>query len=325
MVSKTSLEFVVPVYNESECIDEFLRRFLAIRERAEALEISAIFVNDGSRDDSLEKLEAYAKQHPFIRVISLSRNFGHQIAVTAGLDMASADYVCVIDADLQDPPELVLEMYAEMRRQKVNVLYAQRRQRQGDGPIKKLSAAAFYRVLRRLTSVDIPADTGDFRLIDAKVVQALRTARERHRFLRGLIPWLGFKAAPFLYDRDARFAGVTKYPLRRMLRLAADAIFAFSNRPLRISSYVGLGVAGSGLLLLIYIIGMRLFTNEVVPGLTVLLVSVMMVGGFQILMLGLIGEYLGRVFEEVKRRPLYVVDVVLNGDKPSSSGNDAPL
>jgi len=324
MVSKKSLEFVVPVYNESECIDEFLRRFLAIRDRAAELDIRAIFVNDGSRDDSLQKLGGYAREYPFIRVISLARNFGHQIAVTAGLDMANSDFVCIIDADLQDPPELVLEMYAEMRRQNVNVLYAQRRQRQGDGPVKRASAAAFYRVLRRLTSVDIPADTGDFRLIDAKVVRALRTARERHRFLRGLIPWLGFKAAPFLYDRDARFAGVTKYPLRRMLRLAADAIFAFSNRPLRISSYVGLGVVGAGLLLLFYVIALRLFTNEVVPGLTVLLVSMLMVGGFQILMLGLIGEYLGRVFEEVKRRPLYVVDLVLNGEDVSGSNDDSP-
>ncbi len=325
MVPKASLEFVVPVYNESECIDEFMRRFLAIRERAETLDITAIFVNDGSRDDSLRKLEAYAREHPFVRVISLARNFGHQIAVTAGLDMACADFVCVIDADLQDPPELVLDMFAEMQRLQVNVLYAQRRRRQGDGPVKRASAAIFYRVLRRLTSVDIPADTGDFRLIDAKVVEALKTARERHRFLRGLIPWLGFKAAPFLYDRDARFAGVTKYPFRRMLRLAADAILAFSNRPLRIGSYVGLGVAGAGVLLLLYIIGMRLFTNEVVPGLTILLVSVLMVGGFQILMLGLIGEYLGRVFEEVKRRPLYVVDLVLNGDKPARPGGDGPL
>ncbi len=323
MVSKTSLEFVVPVYNESECIDEFLRRFLAIRDRTDELDISAVFVNDGSRDDSLQKLEGYARKYPFIRVISLARNFGHQIAVTAGLDMANSDFVCIIDADLQDPPELVLEMYAEMRRQNVNVLYAQRRQRQGDGPLKRASAAAFYRVLRRLTSVDIPADTGDFRLIDAKVVRALRTARERHRFLRGLIPWLGFKAAPFLYDRDARFAGVTKYPLRRMLRLAADAIFAFSNRPLRISSYVGMGVVGAGLLLLFYVIILRLFTDQVVPGLTVLLVSMLMVGGFQILMLGLIGEYLGRVFEEVKRRPLYVVDLVLNGEDVTVSNDDS--
>lgn len=320
MVPEATLDFVIPVYNEIECIDELVRRLLLVRERGAALglEIGCIFVDDGSRDGSLAKLLALAEQQPALRVIGLSRNFGHQIAATAGLDAVTADYACVIDADLQDPPELVLDMYAEMRRSGANVLYAQRRQRAGDSVLKAMSAAAFYRLLRKMCRVDIPADTGDFRLVDRKVVDALRRMRERHRFLRGMVPWIGFKSAPFLYDRDARYAGITKYPFRKMVRLAADAILSFSNMPLRIAAYTGFAVAAGGFLLLFYVVLLKLFTDIVVPGLTVILASVLVIGGFQTMMLGVIGEYIGRIFEEVKDRPLYFVDVTRNLPPPDA-------
>jgi dolichol-phosphate mannosyltransferase len=318
MVSEATLEFVIPVYNELECLDELVRRLMGVRERGAALgvEISCIFVDDGSRDGSLQKLLAISEARPALRVIGLSRNFGHQIAVTAGLDAVTADYACIIDADLQDPPELLLDMYAEMRRSQVNVVYAQRRQRAGESQFKAMSATAFYRLLRKMCRVDIPPDTGDFRLLDRKVIDALQQMRERHRFLRGLIPWVGFKSAPLLYDRNPRYAGVTKYPFRKMVRLAADAMLSFSNMPLRVAAYSGFVVAAGGFLLLFYVLLLKLFTDIVVPGLTVILASVLVIGGFQTMILGVIGEYIGRIFEEVKERPLYFVDVTRNLPPP---------
>jgi dolichol-phosphate mannosyltransferase len=321
MVPQNTLDFIVPVFNEAECIDELMRRLLALRGRATDLQISATFINDGSVDNSLNKLTTYAHQYSFVRVINLSRNFGHQIAVTAGIDAAITDYVCIIDADLQDPPELVLDMYREMQRLGANVIYAKRRQRAGDSAFKRASAAIFYRILGRLCKVDIPSDTGDFRLIDQKVILALKKIREHKRFLRGLIPWIGFKSAPFLYDREARFAGYTKYPLRKMIGLAFDAILAFSSQPLRLASFVGLAIVIVGLLLLFYILILKFFSDQVVPGLTVLLMTVIILGGFQILMFGLVGEYIGRIFEEVRNRPLYLIDSLINIHSDSGKKN----
>jgi len=315
MLQKETIEFIVPVYNESECIDEFMQRFFALKNICSSYNLKAIFVDDGSVDNSLEKLLIYVNNNDSIGLISLSRNFGHQLAVTAGLDMASGDYICIIDADLQDPPERVIEMLAVLKRHEDNVVYAQRRMRHGESFFKKITATLFYRTLKFLTHIDIPADTGDFRLIDKKVLRAILKTRERHRFLRGLIPWLGYKAVSFPYDREERYAGISKYPLRKMFKLAADAIISFSNYPLRLASIAGCITVFIGFIFLVYIFILKLFTDRVIPGLTIILTSMLMIGGFQILLLGLLGEYIGRIFEEVKARPLYLIDFVVGVNK----------
>lgn len=316
MLPKESIEFIVPVFNEEMCIDEFVERYLALRQHFSDVDLSALFVDDGSRDESLHKLLALADREPSIRVIGLSRNFGHQFAVTAGLDHSDADWACIIDADLQDPPELVMDMHAMARRDELDVVYAQRRSRQGETRAKLITAGLFYRLLERMCGVEIPRDTGDFRLIDRKVVIALRQMRETHRFLRGLVPWVGFASAPILYDREPRHAGKSKYPWVRMIRFAADALFSFSNAPLRLASYFGSAIAVLGLVGLVWMLALKLFTERVVPGLMVLLTSILVVGGVQLLVLGVLGEYIGRVFEQSKGRPLYVVSVTRNVAKP---------
>lgn len=315
MLQKDRIEFVVPVYNESDCLDELMRRLLVLRREMLEAEISIIFVNDGSQDGSLIKLVECAHRYPFVRVINFSRNFGHQAAVTAGLDHADAEYVCIIDADLQDAPELVKPMYEKAKKENLNVVYGQRCQRKGESVFKIVTAKIFYKLLQRLCSIDLPADTGDFRLIDRKVFQAMRQMREAHRFLRGIVPWVGFRSAPLLYDRDSRYAGKTKYPFRKMANFAIDGVLSFSNKPLRLASYIGFSIAVSGFIGLSYMIGLRLFTHQIVPGITVVLTAILLVGGAQLLMLGLLGEYVGRLFEQSKNRPLYLVDFTLNLDK----------
>ena len=312
MLPKDRLEFIIPVYDEADCLPELMKRLLALREKMSAVEMSFVFINDGSHDNSLEQLLSYADRHPFIRVISLSRNFGHQMAVTAGLDHSQADYLCIIDADLQDPPELVEAMYAMAKKEGLRIVYGQRRERKGETAFKKLTASLFYRLLRWMCKIEIPAGAGDFRLIDRKVAQALGRMGESHRFLRGMFPWAGFRSGAFLYDRDARYAGTTKYPFRKMFRFALDAIFSFSNKPLRIASYAGGIVVSAGMFGIAYMFWLKFFTSRVVPGIMVILVGTFTLGGLQILMLGLIGEYLGRVFEQVKHRPNYFVDITRN-------------
>jgi dolichol-phosphate mannosyltransferase len=312
MIKKNErLDVIIPIYNEEKCIDELMKRLLTLKGKLNYLDMSFIFINDGSRDRSLEILYGYAKENNFIKVINFSRNFGHQMAVSAGLDHTSADYVVIIDADLQDPPELIEEMY-DKAKEGYDVVFGQRLTRKGETFFKKFTAKMFYRLLTKMCDVKIPEDTGDFRLISNKVLNQLKNMREKHRFLRGMVPWVGFKSTPFLYHRDERYAGETNYPLRKMIRFAKDAIFSFSNTPLKISNYVGTTIVGIGILGALFMLYIKLFTKLAVPGITALLVTVIVLGGIQILMLGIIGEYIGRIFEQSKNRPLYIVSDTVN-------------
>jgi glycosyltransferase involved in cell wall biosynthesis len=304
-MSRPTLSIVIPFLNEEEVIPELDRR---LRHMLESLDVTweAIFVDDGSTDRSSAMLGALAAAEPRYRVLSLSRNFGHQIAMTAGLDHAEGEAVVVMDADLQDPPDVVREMLARWR-EGFDVVYAVRTRREGDGLFKRLTAAVFYRLMRLMVGLDIPVDTGDFRLTSRRVVVALRALRETHRFVRGFVVWVGFKQTAVHFVRAGRFAGSTKYPLRKMLRFAVDGITSFSIVPLRISSFFGVlsGLAALGIAL--WVVWVRFFVNGVVPGWTSILLAISLVSAAQFLMIGILGEYVGRIYEEVKQRPLYVV------------------
>jgi len=246
-----------------------------------------------------------------VKIISLSRNFGHQIAITAGIDLASGDYVAVIDGDLQDPPELIADMYRKALTG-FDVVYGKRLKRAGETIFKKVTAAAFYRFLNYMCEIDIPTDTGDFRLMSRKVVDAFKQMRERHRFVRGMVPWLGFKSAPLEYDRAERFAGETKYPLSKMLAFATNAILSFSSKPLTMAIRLGFLTIFVGLIGATYMLYLKLFTSIPVPGLTAVLLSIVLFSGVQILLIGIVGEYISRIFEESKGRPLYLVAETIN-------------
>lgn len=308
------LEFLIPVYNEDTCLDHLMERLDGIKRDFTDVELSVLFVNDGSSDNSLEMLIGYTQKYDYIRVIDLSRNFGHQFALTAGLDHSDADYVCIIDGDLQDPPELVKDLYHRAKQGSINVVYGQRSTRAGESIFKKVSASFFYKLINVMCKTDIPRDTGDFRLIDKKVLKALRGMKESHRFIRGMVPWVGFKSEAFHYNRDSRHAGETKYTLTKMLRFAMDGIFSFSRKPLRLASYLGIIVAFLGFIGMAYMIYLKLFTDTVVEGITVVLTSIAILGGVQLLILGIIGEYIGRIFEQAKHRPLYVIDEIYGDD-----------
>lgn len=310
--NKKLLSIVVPVYNEEESIGETVTRLQKLQaDLAPELEVELVFVDDGSKDDSLNQLRSIATVQPSIKIISFSRNFGHQIAITAGIDMAAGDYVAVIDADLQDPPELIADMY-RMALTGYDVVYGKRRSRAGETVFKKLTAAAFYRLLNYMCEIDIPADTGDFRLMSRRVVDAFKQLRERHRFVRGMVPWLGYKAVALEYDRAERFAGETKYPLKKMLAFATNAILSFSIKPLTIAVRLGLLTIFAGVLGVGYVLYLKLFTGTPVPGLTAMLLAIVMFGGVQILLIGVVGEYIARIFEESKGRPLYLVAETVN-------------
>lgn len=309
---KILLSIVVPVFNEEESLVESIRRFLELKKILPSnVEVELIFVDDGSSDDSLVILRNFARKHSFIKTISLSRNFGHQIAITAGIDMAMGDYVAVIDADLQDPPELIVEMY-QIAIAGADVVYGKRRSRAGETMFKKVTAAAFYRILSYLCEMEIPSDTGDFRLITRRVVDAFKQMRERHRFVRGMIPWVGFKTVALEYDRAERFAGKSKYPLNKMIKFATNAILSFSSKPLSLSIRIGLTTICIGTFGALYMLYLKLFIGSPIPGLTAVLVTIIFFSGVQILLIGVIGEYIARIFEEVKGRPLYIVSESIN-------------
>ncbi len=304
--SRPVLSVIVPVYNEEAVIPELYRRMVQVLEEiGEPWEL--ICVNDGSRDRSLQLLLDLHHRDPRIRVVSFSRNFGHQIAITAGLDYARGDAVVIIDADLQDPPELIQTM-VDRWREGYHVVYAVRVDRQGESWFKLWTARLFYRLLRRITDVDIPLDTGDFRLMDRQVVLSLRCLRETNRFMRGLASWVGFRQIGVEYQREPRFAGKTKYPLGRMLRLTMDAITSFSYLPLRLGTYFGFFLAFLSLVGIVATVILRLSGNNAFYGQASTLVAVLFLGGIQLIFLGVLGEYLGRIYDEVKRRPLYIVD-----------------
>ncbi|MFA6028971.1 MAG: glycosyltransferase family 2 protein [Elusimicrobiota bacterium] len=305
------LSVVVPAYNEQEVLPEFHRRLSAALEGL-GLEAEILFVDDGSRDATAAVLAGLRERDPRVRVLRFSRNFGHQIAITAGLDHAVGDAAVVIDADLQDPPETLRDMVARWR-EGFDVVYAVRSQRESESFFKRATAGLFYRLLRSMTDVDLPVDAGDFRLLSRRAYKELNAMRERHRYVRGLASWLGFRQGSVTYRREARFAGETKYPLHKMLRFALDAIVSFSEKPLRLATYLGFSASLVSLLSIVYFLVYKLFPDFVgfpplPPGTTAAIVAIFFLGGVQLICLGIIGEYLGRLYEESKRRPLYVLD-----------------
>lgn len=309
---KNLLSIVVPVFNEEESITETVKRLQKLQDDlAQEINVELIFVDDGCKDKTLAHLRSFAIHNPNVKIISLSRNFGHQIAITAGIDLASGDYVAVIDGDLQDPPELIADMYRKALTG-FDVVYGKRRTRAGETIFKKATAAGFYRLLNYMCEIDIPTDTGDFRLMSRKVVDAFKQMRERHRFVRGMVPWLGFKSVPLEYDRAERFAGETKYPLKKMLAFATNAILSFSSKPLTMAIRLGFLTICAGILGGIYMLYLKLFTNIPIPGLTAVLLSIVVFSGVQILLIGVVGEYIARIFEEIKGRPLYLVAETIN-------------
>ena len=299
------ISVIVPIFNEEEVIPELHRRMAAVLGNiGQPWEL--VCVNDGSRDASLSMLLSLREQDARVKIINFSRNFGHQIAITAGMDYALGDAIAIIDADLQDPPELIGEMFDKWR-EGYEVVYAVRAHRQGESRFKLWTASAFYRLLRRITDVEIPVNTGDFRLIDRQVLLTMRRLREKHRFMRGLSSWVGFRQIGIEYQRAERFAGDTKYPLSKMLRLTLDAITSFSYLPLRLSTYFGFFLALASLVGIVTTIALRLSGNNAFFGQASTLVAVLFLGGIQLIFLGVIGEYLARIYDDVKARPLYVV------------------
>jgi dolichol-phosphate mannosyltransferase len=309
-----TLDIVIPVFNEEECIVETVSRIKNVcLSLAEKFKVSIIFIDDGSKDRTFQILKMEAALFKNLKIVKLSRNFGHQLALTAGLDHSTADIIAILDGDLQDPPELLPAMIEKMS-EGYDIVYGQRKKREGETIFKRLTAAAFYRVLSRMCDIEIPQDTGDFRVISNRVLLALKSMRERHRFIRGLVPYSGFKSYAFSYQRKTRFAGDTKYPFKKMIRFAFDAIFSFSTKPIKIMRYYGLISVGLSILFFFYILYLRLFSSAVVPGLTVIITLIIFFGGIQILSISLLGEYVGRIFEEVKSRPLYFVEEFVNGE-----------
>jgi dolichol-phosphate mannosyltransferase len=293
------------VYDEEILLPEFYRRVTAALEQL-AVPFELILVNDGSHDSSGAIMDRLHQADARVKVIHFSRNFGHQIAITAGTDHATGQAVAVIDSDLQDPPEVIIEMYKEWQKG-FQVIYGVRAQREGETAFKRMTASMFYRLIRRITNINLPLDTGDFRLMDYRVVKAMSKMREHHRFMRGLSVWVGFKQTGVKYNRDARTAGVTKYPFRKMVRFALDAITSFSYLPLQLATYTGFAIAGVSAVAMVLAIILRLLNSDIFYGQATTLVSVLFLGGIQLIFLGVIGEYLGRIYDEVKRRPLYIV------------------
>ena len=302
------VSFVLPCYNEAEVIQETHRRVKAVGEALQrSYEIVA--VNDGSSDNTLPLLLKLAADDDALVVVDLSRNHGHQLALSAGLHHCAGERILIMDADLQDPPELLPDMLAIMD-QGAEVVYAQRRSRPGDHPVKRSACAIFYRLLSHLSDHPIPLDTGDFRLISRRVLDVILKMPERHRFLRGMISWVGFRQVPLLYDRDKRFAGETKYPLGRLVRLAMDGIVASSTRPLKLASYAGLLLGLGSLLLILYALYSWLFIGRTPQGWTSMMIAITFTGSTQLLVLGIMGQYLGRIHEQLKGRPLFIVQSV---------------
>ncbi|MEH7314755.1 glycosyltransferase family 2 protein [Priestia megaterium] len=305
MSSIVKYSIVVPVYNEEEVIHETYRRLTEVmRSTKEAYEL--LFVNDGSKDRTAEIIKEYSEQDPAVVLLDFARNFGHQIAITAGMDYARGEAVVVIDADLQDPPELILEMI-EKWKQGFDVVYAKRTKRKGETYFKKQTAAMFYRFLRVMTDIDIPLDTGDFRLLDRKVCNQMNSIQEKNRFVRGLVSWVGFKQIAVEYERDERLAGESKYPLKKMLKLSMDGITSFSYKPLKLASYAGVTLSGIGFIYLLVVMYLKLFTDSTITGWSSLIVIQLFFSGIILIILGMIGEYIGRIYDETKNRPLYIV------------------
>lgn len=304
-MQKPVYSFVIPIYNEESTLPELRRR---VADFLDVIDVQSevILVDDGSRDKSIDLMHEISSADPRFKCVELSRNYGHQIAITAGMDYASGDAIIIMDADLQDPPEVVGQMIDKWK-EGYDIVYGVREERDGETWFKRTTAAWFYRLLRKLTDLDLPVDVGDFRLVDRQALDAFKTLRERNRYVRGLFSWIGFKQVGVKYKRAARFAGDTKYPLSKMLKLATDGVLSFSMFPLRLALNAGFWIAGLSFVGGIWAIIEKLTGAHVVPGWVSLLVAVAFLGGIQLIILGIMGEYIGRIYEEVKDRPLYIV------------------
>jgi len=318
------LSIIVPCYNEQEVIEETMKRLQWFCADLKDLNVELIFVDDGSRDRTREILRGFVGRDSRIKLIGFARNFGHQIAVTAGIDAAKGDAVVLIDADLQDPPELIHQMIAKWR-EGYQVVYGSRTERAGESAFKLATARGFYRLLNRLSEIPIPLDTGDFRLISREVADTLRAMPERDRFVRGMVSWVGFRQVAVPYKRAERFAGSSKYPLRKMIRFATDGILSFSTTPLQMSAAVGVLCAMLSVLGILYALFLRLFTKTWVEGWTAMMIAILFVGGVQLFGLGILGEYVGRIYNEIKRRPLYVVQEYVGFDQEKPALSRSPV
>ena len=307
------LSIVVPCYNEEACLPALHDRLSATARSAAGDDYEIVLVNDGSRDGSWRMMQQLASEDRHVVAVNLSRNHGHQLALTAGLDLSRGDHVLIIDADLQDPPELLPAMLDAMREQQADVVFGVRKSRAGQTAFKRATAHSFYRLLSRATDVDIPLDAGDFRLMSRRALDALLAMPEQARFIRGMVAWIGFKQVPFAYDRAERFAGATKYPLGKMLRFALDALTGFSSAPLKLASHAGLALSLGSLLLIVYI-AYAWAVGRSIQGWTSLMLVVVILGAVQMFVLALMGEYIGRLYNEAKRRPLYIVQEIAGGE-----------
>jgi glycosyltransferase involved in cell wall biosynthesis len=311
-MEKKSLNIIIPVFNEEGSILTLFNRLELIRHSLYDLKIQFYFINDGSTDNTFNILQELALKNDHLKVISFTRNFGHQNALSCGIDCSVSDYVVTIDADLQDPPELIGEMYNLLKNNSVEVVYAQRKKREGESLFKLISAKLFYKFLNYLCDLQIPPDTGDYRLITKRVVIEFKKYKEKHKFIRGLIPWLGFKSMPIFYDRDKRYAGKTKYSFSRMINFAFNAIFSFSTKPIEYFSKVGLFFVIFSFFYGIFILYKKFILDEIIPGFTPIFLSIVFFGGFNLLFLGIIGHYVAKIFEQTKDRPNYIIDKKLN-------------
>lgn len=313
---KVDYSIVIPVYNEEEVIEHTYERLKTVMQSSDG-NYELLFINDGSRDRSVDILLQLSEQDKTIKIVDFSRNFGHQIAITAGMDYASGNAIVIIDADLQDPPELILEMIQKWK-EGYDVVYAKRTARKGETFFKKQTASAFYKTLRAMTEIDIPIDTGDFRLIDRKVCDQMNNIHEKNRFVRGLVSWVGFKQTAVEYERDERFAGETKYPLKRMLKLSLDGITSFSYKPLKLANYLGASLSLIGFVYMLIVLYQKLFTTTTVTGWSSIIVIQLFFSGITLMMLGVIGEYIGRIYDEAKNRPLYIVKDIYQHEQSSA-------
>lgn len=317
-MAKKLISYIFPIYNESGNIELLYKTMGKLLDLHTEYAYELIFINDGSQDNSLALLKKLANKDPRINIIDFSRNFGHQLAVTAGLDCSKGDAVIIMDSDMQDPPKVSFELL-EKWETGYDVVYAQRRTRK-DTFFKKLTANLFYRTLQKLADIEIPRDTGDFRLLDRKVVDEMKRFKEHNRFLRGMVSFVGFKQVGVQFDRDERHAGETGYPLKRMLKFAADGIFSFSSAPLKLISKTGYSIAGLAFLGIIYALCMKLFAPSVtIEGWTFIVISILLIGGLQLIMLGVLGGYIGRIYTESQNRPLYMIREVYGFEKTNRS------
>lgn len=332
-----ALSIVVPCFNEEACLELLHRRLTGAARAVVGSDYEIVLINDGSRDGSWGVMRRLAATDPQLVAIDLSRNHGHQLALTAGLDLARGELILIVDADLQDPPELLGPMLEAMRREGADVVYGVRRTRAGETRFKRATAHGFYRMLSRATEIDIPLDAGDFRLMSRRALDVLLAMPEQARFIRGMVAWIGFRQVPFAYDRDERVAGTSKYPLSKMLRFAFDALTGFSSAPLKLASHAGLLLSAGSLLLILYI-AFAFLSGRSIQGWTSLMLVVVVLGAVQMFVLAMMGEYIGRLYSQAKQRPLYVVQAIegrtdkrqgklgqvaeatANSDKPGDSG-----